>query len=52
MTVGESIGLRRPAEILDEVIEVVSRRPDYAEEAGVDGARIATIAAEHRLDIT
>ncbi|WP_303908085.1 type II toxin-antitoxin system HipA family toxin [Thiohalomonas denitrificans] len=52
VAVGESIGLRRPAEILDEVIQVVGRWADYAEEAGVDGARIGAIAAEHRLDIT
>ncbi len=47
--VGRSIGLARPAEVLEEVVEAVARWPEFAREAGVPAPRIAEIGAEHRL---
>ena len=49
LTVGRSIGLARPAEVLDEIVETVSRWPGFAREAGVPKMRAQEIGAQHRL---
>lgn len=49
LAVGRSIGLARPAEVLDEIVETVSRWPGFARDAGVPNARAQEIGAQHRL---
>ncbi len=47
--VGDSIGIRKPMEIIDEVFEAVGRWPEYAELAGVENNARNEIARYHRL---
>ena len=49
--VGESIGLPRPAEIIDKVLECVGKWPGFAREAGVKNKRIKEIGRYHRIDL-
>ena len=51
IAVGESISIPRPRNIIDEVIDAVSRWQDFAAQAGVDPNWIADIARYHRLEI-
>lgn len=41
----------RALNLLDKIVEVVSRWPDHAREAGVNEARIEEIGSCHRLDL-
>ena len=49
LSVGESISLSRPAEIIDEVITAVDRWPEYAKDAGVKKQAIIDISKHHRI---
>ena len=49
LSVGESISLSRPAEIIDEVITAVDRWPEYAKDAGVKKEAIIDISKHHRI---
>jgi serine/threonine-protein kinase HipA len=51
VTVGESIGVKKPGELIDEIREVVSRWPDYAAEARLPADDTRKIAKAHRLGI-
>lgn len=51
VTVGESIGVKKPGELIDEIREVVSRWPDYAAEARLPADDTRKIAKAHRLSI-
>ena len=51
MAVGESISLRGPGEIIDEVADAVRQWPEFARASGVDGRVIAEISRNHRLDL-
>jgi len=51
MAVGESISLRGPGEIIDEVADAVRQWPEFARASGVDGNVIAEISRNHRLDL-
>jgi serine/threonine-protein kinase HipA len=50
ITVGESISISRPGELIDEVAAAVSKWPEFAQASGVDGRLIAEIGRNHRLD--
>lgn len=45
-------GIRRPDTVIDEVIAAVRRWPEIADSCGVSEARIAGVAATHRLGLT
>ncbi len=47
----ESVGIRRPREIIDEVAEAVGRWPQFGADAGVRQQTIAGIARHHRTDL-
>jgi len=49
LSVGESISLSRPAEIVDEVIAVVDRWPEFAKDAGVKKEAVIDISKHHRI---
>jgi len=49
ITVGESISLPRPKEIIDEVVEVVSQWPTFARQVDIKTAWIEEIGSHHRL---
>jgi serine/threonine-protein kinase HipA len=51
-TLGQSIGISEPEQTVTEIIDVVSRWPDYAAEAGLPADRIAAIEKTHRLEFT
>ncbi|MCF6211763.1 MAG: type II toxin-antitoxin system HipA family toxin [Gammaproteobacteria bacterium] len=51
LTVGESIGIPRPSQIIDEVSTAVARWPDFAREAGVRKETSAEISRNHRLGL-
>jgi len=51
VTVGESISLPGPGEIIDEVADAVRQWPEFARASGVDGRVIAEISGNHRLDL-
>jgi len=51
MAVGESISLRGPGEIIDEVADAVRQWPEFARASGIDGRVIAEISRNHRLDL-
>jgi serine/threonine-protein kinase HipA len=46
---GQAISIRTPLEIVDEIIEVVSRWPEYAREADVNVSIVKSISNTHRL---
>ena len=49
LSVGESISLSRPAEIVDEMIAVVDRWPEFAKDAGVKKEAVIDISKHHRI---
>jgi serine/threonine-protein kinase HipA len=49
LQVGESISLARPADLHEEVREVVSRWPEFAAEAGIEQDVTTEIGRQHRL---
>ena len=51
ITVGESISLRKPERVIDEVKQAVSQWPTFAKRAGVKKKNINSIAKMHRLNI-
>lgn len=51
ITVGESISLSKPAQVIDEVMEAVRQWPEFAKQAGVPAKTINDIASHHRLNI-
>jgi serine/threonine-protein kinase HipA len=51
ITVGESISLPRPGEIIKEVADAVQRWPLFAGKAGLNEERISEISRYHRLDL-
>ena len=50
VTVGESISLPRPIEIIHQVLDAVEKWPKFALEAGVNKNTIADISQNHRMD--
>ncbi len=51
VAVGESIGLRKPESVIDEVLSAVEKWPAYAEQAGVQKAVMLDIRKHQRLII-
>lgn len=51
VTVGESISLSRPEEIINEVITVVEKWPEYAKEAGIKKGIVENISKHQRINI-
>ena len=51
ITVGESISISRPGELIDEVAAAVSKWPEFAQASGIGSGLIAEIASNHRLDL-
>jgi len=51
LTVGESIGIPRPGQLIDEINAAVEHWPGFAAEAGVTEKRIAEIGRSHRLGL-
>ncbi|GMR05570.1 MAG: type II toxin-antitoxin system HipA family toxin [Gammaproteobacteria bacterium] len=51
LLLGESISLSRPREIIDEVIAVVDKWPEYAKEAGVKKEAVIDISKHHRTNL-
>ena len=49
--VGESIGISKPTEIIEEVLECVERWPEFARRAGVIEVRVGEIGQHHRLNL-
>jgi serine/threonine-protein kinase HipA len=52
LTVGYSIGVSRPNEIVDEVRDAVVRWPEFAQQAGVGEARMDEIRGQHRIELS
>ena len=50
VSVGESISIPKPMEIINEVVDAVKRWPDAAKKAGVMSKQTSEIAQHHRLD--
>jgi serine/threonine-protein kinase HipA len=50
VSVGESISIPKPMEIINEVVDSVKRWPDFAKKAGVTSKHTSEIAQHHRLD--
>lgn len=51
ITVGESISLPRPKEIISEILHTVIMWPVFARQAGLNDERISEVGQYHRLDI-
>lgn len=51
LTVGESISVPKPLEIVNQVRDAVERWPEFASEAGVTKKRILEIARYHRMNL-
>ncbi len=51
VSVGESISLPKPMEIINDVVDAVKRWPDVAKKAGVTSKHASEISQYHRLDI-
>lgn len=51
ITVGESISLPRPGDILDEVADAVSQWPSFARDSGVESHLIEEIARNQRMEL-
>ncbi len=49
--VGDSISIRKPMDIVNEVVDAVEKWPDFAKRAGVAKKYIDEIARHHRMDI-
>lgn len=48
VAVGESISIKKPRDLIEEVARAVARWPDFAERAGVKESFVQEIAANHR----
>jgi serine/threonine-protein kinase HipA len=48
VTVGKSISIKKPQDLILEVAEAVARWPEFAESAGVRESFVREIAANHR----
>ena len=48
LSIGESISISRPEDILNEVIAAVEQWPEYASDAGVKKKLILEISQQHR----
>ena len=51
VTVGESISLKRPRVVIEEIADVVSRWPEFARRADVPERDVVEIGRHHRLGI-
>jgi len=51
MVVAKQFGIRKATDMIERVISVVKRCPDYAEEAGVSEDRLKYIASTHLTSI-
>jgi serine/threonine-protein kinase HipA len=51
ITVGESISISRPVEVINEVADAVGKWPEFAQAGGIGSGLIAEIARNHRLDL-
>ena len=51
IAIGESISLKNPGKIIDEIKQVITQWPDYAKQAGVRKKLIEQIADMHRLHL-
>ncbi len=49
MTAIRSMNIKKPSEIIEEVVAAVSQWPARAKECGVPESQIKAIAAAHRL---
>lgn len=49
--VGTSLGIGKPAETIEEIVDVVAAWPTFAARAGVPDDRTAEIGTSHRLDL-
>lgn len=47
--VGKEMSIKSQDKIMDEIVEVVSKWPDFAKEAGVSSSQIRSIGQTHRL---
>ena len=47
--VGKSISLKQSARVINEVIDTVSRWPEFSEQAGVPSNIVRELAGHHRL---
>jgi len=48
LEVGKEMSIRKPAELVDRIVEVVSAWSEYAGVAGVEPAKANSIARAHR----
>ncbi len=51
MTAGDSIGLAKPQEVINDVFSAVERWPEFAKAAGVDDKTMEEISGNHRLNL-
>lgn len=49
LAVAQEMNIKHPGAIVGEVVDAVSRWPEFAREAGVSEARLAAVGKEHRL---
>lgn len=49
--VAENNDLKKPEQVIDEVMSAVERWPDFANESGVDAQKIEAIRKDHRLSL-
>ena len=49
VAIGRSISLQKPEIIVEEIVDIVSKWPDYANKVGMDKGAIQTIGSCHRL---
>jgi len=47
--VGKEMSIKSQDKIMDEIVEVISKWPDFAKEAGVSSSQIRSIGQTHRL---
>ena len=47
--VGKEMSIKSQDKIMDEIVEVVSKWPDFVKEAGVSSSQIRSIGQTHRL---
>lgn len=52
ISIGESISISKPTDIIDEMIHAVSQWPDYARQAGLKGELTKEIGRYHRLSLS
>lgn len=52
VSIGDSISIARPGDIIDDVIHTVSQWPDFASQSGLKPELIAEIGRYHRLSLS